>query len=144
MTSKSLLSLLSTFAVVTVLSGCALPLDPDAPPATALACTLPSNCVTTLDGGAEPLRFRGDAAEAMARLRRTIAADANARVVRSDATAVDAIFTTPAGFEDEVSFRIDASRQRIDYRSRSRFGLFDFGKNRSRMREFAERFAAGG
>lgn len=127
-----------------VLSGCAMPLDPGAPTATALACALPSNCVTTLDGGAEALRFSGDAADAMARLRRTLAGYANARVVRSDATAIDAIFTTPAGFEDEVAFRIDASRQRIDYRSRSRLGLFDFGKNRSRMREFAERFAAGG
>ena len=138
------LSLPLALASAIVLSGCAMPLDPGAPTATTLACALPSNCVTTLDGGAEPLRFAGDAADAMARLRRTLAGYANARVVRGDATAVDAIFTTPAGFEDEVSFRIDASRQRIDYRSRSRLGLFDFGKNRSRMREFAERFAGGG
>ena len=138
------LSLPLALASGIVLSGCAIPVDPGAPTATALACALPSNCVTTLDGGAEPLRFAGDAADAMARLRRTLAGYANARVVRGDATAVDAIFTTPAGFEDEVSFRIDASRQRIDYRSRSRLGLFDFGKNRSRMREFAERFAGGG
>lgn len=124
------------------LGGCALPVDPNAPTASALACALPSNCVSTLDGGAAPLRFDGDAALAMARLRRTLAGYPNAHIVRSDAAAVDTIFTTAAGFEDEVAFRIDAVQHRIDFRSRSRIGLFDFGKNRSRMREFAERFAA--
>lgn len=135
-------SFLLTAAAATVLTGCALPTDPGAPTATALSCTLPSNCVSTLDDGAAPLRFDGDAAAALARLKRTLAGYANARIVRSDATAVDAIFTTAVGFEDEVGFRIDAAQHRIEYRSRSRFGLFDFGKNRSRMREFAERFAA--
>lgn len=108
----------------------------------ALACALPSNCVSTLDGGAAPLRFDGDAAQAMARLRRTLAGYPNARIVRSDATSVDTIFTTTVGFEDEVAFRIDAAQRRIDYRSRSRIGLFDFGKNTSRMRELAQRFGA--
>jgi hypothetical protein len=36
--------------------------------------------------------------------------------------------------------RIDSQSQRIDFRSRSLFGLFDFGKNRSRMQAFATRF----
>jgi len=129
-------------AVTAALGGCALPVAPGAPTATALACSLPSNCVTTLDGGAAPLQFEGDAARGLVRLKRTLAGYAEARIVRSEASAIDVIFTTAAGFEDEVSFRIDAARQRIDYRSRSRLGLFDFGKNRSRMRELAERFAA--
>lgn len=129
-------------ALATALVGCALPADPGAPTATALSCTLPSNCVSTLDGGAEPLHFDGDAAAALVRLQRTLAGYTEARIVRSDATAVDTIFTTPVGFQDEVDFRIDAAAHRIDFRSRSRIGLFDFGKNRSRMREFATRFAA--
>ena len=54
---------------------------------------------------------------------------------------VEAVFTTPAGFTDVVDFRIDPAQQRIAYRSRSTFGLYDFGKNRSRMLLFAERFA---
>ena len=37
-------------------------------------------------------------------------------------------------------FRIDPDAQRIDFRSRSLFGLFDWGKNRSRMQEFKTRF----
>jgi uncharacterized protein (DUF1499 family) len=134
--------LLGAVATAAALAGCALPGDPNAPTAMALACALPSNCVSTLDGGAAPLRFDGDAAQAMARLRRTLAGYPNARIVRSDATSVDTIFTTTVGFEDEVAFRIDAAQRRIDYRSRSRVGLFDFGKNTSRMRELAQRFGA--
>jgi uncharacterized protein (DUF1499 family) len=61
-------------------------------------------------------------------------------VVASDATALEAVFTTPAGFKDQVEFKLDAQAQQIDYRSRSNLGLFDFGKNRSRMLEFAARF----
>lgn len=134
--------LLAAVTTAAALAGCALPVDPNAQTATELACALPSNCVSTLDGSAAPLRFDGDAAQAMARLRRTLAGYPNARIVRSDATTVDTIFTTTVGFEDEVTFRIDAAQHRIDYRSRSRIGLFDFGKNGSRMRELAERFGA--
>ena len=54
---------------------------------------------------------------------------------------IDAIFTTTIGFRDTVLFRIDAAEQRIDFRSSSNFGLYDFGKNRSRMKEFTARFA---
>jgi uncharacterized protein (DUF1499 family) len=43
------------------------------------------------------------------------------------------IFTTPAGFRDRVGFAVDPPAQRIDFRSRSTFGLVDFGNNRSRM-----------
>ena len=53
------------------------------------------------------------------------------------------VFATPAGFQDRVDFQIDAPNQRINYRSRSRFGLYDFGKNRSRMEAFANAFRAG-
>ncbi len=130
--------LFTALVMATALTGCAMP---TAPTATALSCVLPSNCVSTLDGGASPLRFDGDATQAMAHLQRTLASYADARIVRSDASTVDTVFSTAAGFEDEVAFRIDAAQHRIDYRSRSRLGLFDFGKNRTRMREFAERFA---
>jgi len=41
------------------------------------------------------------------------------RIVRSDATAVDTIFTTTVGFKDEVAFRIDAAQHRIDSERRA-------------------------
>ena len=106
----------------------------------ALACTLPTNCVDSLSGGQMPLQYTGTPAQAMATLQATLAMFPEARIVRSEYLALETIFTTPAGFQDEVEFRIDAAAQRIDFRSRSLFGLFDFGKNRSRMRAFAARF----
>ncbi len=76
----------------------------------------------------------------MASLRATLVTFPEATVARAEPLALELIFTTPAGFKDQVDFRIDAQAQRIDFRSRSLFGLFDFGKNRSRMQAFATRF----
>lgn len=106
-----------------------------------LSCTLPSNCVNSLGTGSlVPLRYTGTPAQALATLQATLATFPEAKVVRGDALALEVIFTTRVGFRDQVDFRIDARAQRIDFRSRSLFGLFDWGKNRSRMREFATRF----
>ena len=63
-----------------------------------------------------------------------------AKISNSEALTLQAIFATPAGFRDQVDFLIDPASQRIDFRSRSLFGLFDLGKNRSRMEEFSKRF----
>lgn len=107
----------------------------------ALACSLPTNCVNSLPGSSlSPLSFPGNAAQALALLRATLADFPEAQVVSANDQAVEAIFSTPAGFKDRVSFRIDATARRIDYRSGSSLGLFDFGKNRSRMEAFAARF----
>ena len=106
-----------------------------------LACALPSNCVNSLGtGGLVPLRYKGTPVQALAVLQTTLATFPEAQVVRSEPLALEVIFTTPIGFRDQVDFRIDAQAQRIDFRSRSLFGLFDWGKNRSRMQEFATRF----
>lgn len=114
---------------------------PDAAESDALVCGLPSNCVSSLSGAA-PLVFAGSAEQALARLRTTLSGFPEARIVRAEGLRLEAVFTTPAGFQDRVTFQIDPARQRVDYRSRSSFGLYDFGKNRSRMQQFAERFAA--
>ena len=107
----------------------------------ALACTLPTNCADSLgDADPGPLRYAGTSLEAMATLEATVGTFAEATVVRREPLLLETIFTTLAGFRDRVEFRIDPAAQRIDFRSRSTFGLFDFGKNRSRMREVAERF----
>ena len=83
----------------------------------------------------------GSKADGLAQLRATLQSFPEATVQGMTETTLVAIFTTPAGFKDIVEFRIDATSNRIDFRSRSGFGLFDFGKNRSRMAEFAARFA---
>ena len=106
-----------------------------------LTCLLPSNCVSSRgSGGLAPLRYVGTPAQAMAALQATLKTFAEATIVRSDRLSVSVIFSTPMGFKDEVDFLIDPSTLRVDFRSRSVLGLFDFGKNRSRMQEFALRF----
>ena len=109
-----------------------------------LSCPLASNCVNSLGGsGLLPLRYTGEPAQGMALLLATLAFYPEARVVSSGPLRLQAIFTTPLGFKDQVDFGVEAQTNQIAYRSRSLLGIFDFGKNRSRMTEFTQRFAAG-
>ena len=106
-----------------------------------LTCLLPSNCVSSRgNSGLMPLLYAGTPEQAMAMLRAALLTFPEATVVRSEPLAMEVIFTTPVGFRDQVDFRIDPQAQRVDFRSRSLFGLFDWGKNRSRMQEFKIRF----
>ena len=106
-----------------------------------LACPLPTNCVNSLGtDGLRPLPYAATPAQALEMLRATLATFPEATVVRAEPLTVELILTTPIGFRDQIDFRINVEEQRIDFRSRSQFGLFDFGKNRSRMQEFATRF----
>ena len=70
----------------------------------------------------------------------TLAEFPEATIVKADDFSMEVMFKTPIGFKDLVDFRINAPAKRIDYRSRSSFGLYDFGKNRSRMAAFSARF----
>jgi len=145
MTPLSYRPALTPFAVAIVLlmGACTTPGTVRTGDRNALACTLPSNCVDSLGtNGPAPLTYRGTPEQALARLEATLKTFAEAQVVRREALAVQAIFTTPLGFRDQVDFQIDPAAERIDFRSRSLIGLFDFGKNRSRMQEFALRFQA--
>ena len=135
----------ASLAAVIVLSACASPAPQSASVAAAKAadldCVLPSNCVnSTGTGGFSPLSYRGTPAQAMALLQATLKGFPEATVVHSDALTLQVIFTTPMGFRDQVDFLINPQDQRIDFRSRSLFGLFDWGKNRSRMQAFTMRF----
>ena len=119
-------------------SGNSLPASQD------LSCSLTSNCVNSLNGsGLLPLRYVGEPAQGMALLLTTLASYPEARVVSSGPLRLQVIFTTPLGFKDQVDFVVEEQTNQIAYRSRSLLGLFDFGKNRSRMSEFTQRFAAG-
>lgn len=142
--SRRVLAPVSVLLFALLASACAAPgtSPPKSDPvATDLACALPSNCVNSLSAsGLAPLRFEGSAEQAMVSLKATLAGFPEARIMRTDATTLSATFTTAVGFQDRVDFIIDSARQHIDYRSQSRFGLYDFGKNRSRMAALAERF----
>ena len=134
---------LGAVTAATLLASCAAqgpvpPGDRKAP-----ACTLPGSCVDSLGmGGLTPLKFRGTPAQAQAQLELTLKTFPEAKISHRETLTTQAIFTTPAGFRDQVDFQFDPVAQSIDFRSRSLFGLFDFGKNRSRMEEFAKRFQA--
>lgn len=106
-----------------------------------LGCPLSSNCVSTIGSGAlVPLVYAGTPAQATALLAATLKTFPEATIEQTEPLAMVAIFTTRVGFRDQVDFRIDPALQRVDFRSRSLFGLFDWGKNRSRMEEFSARF----
>lgn len=144
--ASSRTGIVSSFAVIVLaLTGCATvstgnPAKPFVQ-TTDLHCTLPTNCVTSQDNrSVAPLIFAGTTAEGLAQLRATLQTFPESTVQAATDTTLVAIFTTPAGFRDIVEFRIDSLLHRIDFRSHSSFGLFDFGKNRARMTEFATRF----
>ena len=112
------------------------PIDPR------LSCTLPTNCVNSrTSNGLAPLQFAGTGAHGLALLRATLASFPEATVQQQDKRTITAVFTTPAGFRDDVIFLLDPQQHQIDFQSHSGFGLYDFGKNRSRMQAVTVRFA---
>lgn len=107
-----------------------------------LSCTLPTNCVNSrTSSGLAPMHFAGTGAQGLALLQTTLASFPEATVHQQDESTITAVFTTPAGFRDDVIFLLDSQLQQIDFRSHSRFGFYDFGKNRSRMQAVSARFA---
>lgn len=119
------------------------------PPATSVAntalpdlqCPLTSNCVNSVSGSAlSPLTYQGTATQGMAHLLRTLSSMPEVSITERNTRFVTTIFTTTLGFRDEVVFVVAAEGGTIDYRSRSLLGLYDFGKNRSRMLDFVRRF----
>lgn len=107
----------------------------------ALTCLTPSNCVNSFSSyGLEALVFEGNAEQAMNMLMTTLATYPEATIVKSAPQYLEVIFTTRIGFQDQVEFYIDEPSKRIEYRSRSKFGLYDFNKNRSRMQDFSASF----
>ena len=139
-------SKLARLALAALMGACAEP-APTGPSGAAdsavsgLACARSGNCVTSRGkDGLAPLAYVGTPPQAMALLQATLKTYPEATVVRSEPLAMVVIFTTRIGFREQVDFQIDPPSQRIHFRSRSLVGLFDFGKNRSRMQEFRSRF----
>ena len=107
----------------------------------ALSCAHPGNCVNSFSSyGLEALAFEGNGEQAMSLLRATLANFPEASIVSSAPLYLEVIFTTAIGFRDQIEFRVDEASQRIDFRSRSLLGLYDFNKNRSRMQDFSASF----
>lgn len=108
-------------------------------------CPATPNCVSTrAERPAQrmaPIAFRGSGGEAMARLRRVVAATPGARVVEERGEYLRAEFRTPVfRFVDDVEFALDGAAGVVHFRSASRVGRTDLGANRRRMRALTRRF----
>lgn len=116
--------------------------SPTAEPAPGfMACNHSGNCVDSQGtGGLKPLRYGGPASQGRSLLLQTLASFPEASVEPAEGNPLRAVFTTTLGFKDDVEFWLDPRGASIDFRSRSRLGLYDLGKNRSRMTEFSARF----
>jgi uncharacterized protein (DUF1499 family) len=90
----------------------------------------------------DPILFTRDSAAAWSRLRKLIAEMKGARIAENEMGYLHAEFRSALfGFVDDVEFRMDEAAGRIDVRSASRKGYFDFGVNRRRVQEIRERFS---
>jgi uncharacterized protein (DUF1499 family) len=88
-----------------------------------------------------PLRYAGSQEEARLRLSGVLARMKGAGVVTNEAGYLRAEFrSTLLGFTDDVEFLFDDAHKRIDFRSASRVGYYDFGANRARMERISRHF----
>lgn len=64
----------------------------------------------------------------------------SATLVTRDPQFMHATFTSTLGFVDDVTFLIRADAKRIDVKSSSRIGYYDFGVNRNRVKRLHQAF----
>jgi uncharacterized protein (DUF1499 family) len=128
--------------LLTLLLTLLAPLRSIAQEAEPLPCESPSNCVNSTSEGLAPMVYTGDAARGLALLKATLAHFPEATLTASGPLRLALIFRTTLGFKDEVIFVLDPAGQRIQFRSRSLMGRYDFGKNRSRMVAVVAQFQA--
>lgn len=107
-----------------------------------LPCETTSNCVNSASEGLAPMVYTGDAARGLTLLKATLAHFPEATLTAGGPLRLELIFRTILGFKDEVVFVLDPAGQRIQFRSRSLMGRYDFGKNRSRMVAVVTQFQA--
>lgn len=109
-------------------------------------CPSSPNCVSSRDPDparrVAPIQFTGDTASGWSRLRKVIEEMKGARVAKEESGYLHAEFRSSLfGFVDDVEFRMDEASQRIDVRSASRTGYYDFGVNRRRVEEIRSRIS---
>lgn len=139
--------LAAVIVLATQLAGCAAapPAHFTQAPGRFTACPSAPHCVSSQappDSShyVPPLRYRGDTASARHALLQVLRAQSNARIVRADDQFVHATFHTTLGFVDDVTFVIKPKGHRIDVKSESRIGYYDFGVNRRRVQHLRKAF----
>ena len=103
-------------------------------------CPKSPNCVCTQDDNSrkkvDPIRFTVDTKQAATKLERLIASYDYAMLVKQESNYYHYEFITKLGiFIDDVEFLIDPKAKLIHFRSASRIGYSDLGKNKRRMKK---------
>jgi len=108
------------------------------------------NCVSSQADPADaehylaPIPFKGDAAAAMAAVRKAVEGMRDATVIRQDGSYLYAEYRSKLmRFVDDVEFFYDGKAGLIHVRSASRLGRRDFGVNRARVESLRARIKQG-
>ena len=103
-------------------------------------CPKSPNCVSTLtdqeDKKMEPIPFSADESQVIIAIDTVVKAQARVEIKESSADSMHAVFTTfLMRYQDDVYFWVDAENKLIHFKSQSRVGYSDLGKNKSRMND---------
>ncbi|MFK8045473.1 MAG: DUF1499 domain-containing protein [Crocinitomicaceae bacterium] len=110
-------------------------------------CPNSPNCVSTLEKRKRkrlnPLVYEGNLKTAIDKLTQILEKYPEAELIEQTSHYFHYEFTTKVGsFIDDVEFLIYPSENTVHFRSASRVGYGDFGKNRRRMKEIADEWAS--
>ncbi len=108
-------------------------------------CGAEPNCVSSLDPRQgrhmEPWSYEGTRAEALARLEKLLRHEFGARVYPGGVDYLHAEFRSLVlRMINDVEFYLPIDKPVIHFRSSSRVGVWDFGRNRRRMTMLGEKF----
>lgn len=111
-------------------------------------CSWKPNCVnSTADSQADakhhidPLRFKGDAAQAWKALAALVKGRPRTKIIKEDRQYLYCEFSSKGlGYVDDVEFALDPGAGVIHVRSASRLGIRDFGVNRARIESIRKQF----
>lgn len=110
-----------------------------------LACPDSPNCVSTqskIKGSKiKPIQYQNDDDQAFDLLVKMIKEDKAANIIKSEKPYIHAAYYTKMKvFIDDVEFFQDVRNKQFHFRSASRVGHSDLGKNRSRMEEIRSNY----
>lgn len=108
-------------------------------------CPNTPNCVCSMEGApahhVKPLAFVGEPDDAMSRLKAVLADQARIRLIAEETDYLHAECSSLVfRFVDDLEFHLDRPGKKINVRSASRAGKYDFGVNRRRVEAIRRAF----
>lgn len=109
------------------------------------SCSSAPHCVSSQAPGdsdryISPFTYTSSPSIARSALIAALSKAKSARLVTRDPQFMHATFTSTLGFVDDVTFLIQPDGERIDVKSSSRIGYYDFGVNRNRVKRLHKAF----